>query len=213
MLAILYSVTALVPINNRIKSNPPPDWKMYRRRWDLLHRWRVVLLTIAFAFLIVGFVSKETSLASSPRAPYKQGLSGLYHVAIHPPNARDFARLFKGFTDLRYPIYPTDHTFSKSSYLDDPDGINIEFTLETPERFKGVKPGVAPVNAELTRQARARFVPTDARALQARWDSVIVVRVLLMGFAVVSLAAALQHSSGRHDEASPVRESDVRSYT
>jgi hypothetical protein len=58
MLAILYSVTALVPINNRIKSNPPPDWKTYRRRWDLLHRWRVVLLTIAFAFLIVGFVSK-----------------------------------------------------------------------------------------------------------------------------------------------------------
>jgi uncharacterized membrane protein len=58
MLAILYSVTTLVPINNRIKSNPPPDWKMYRRRWDLLHRWRVALLTIAFAFLIVGFVSK-----------------------------------------------------------------------------------------------------------------------------------------------------------
>jgi uncharacterized membrane protein len=58
MLAILYSVTALVPINNRLKSNPPPDWKTYRRRWDLLHRWRVVLLTIALAFLIVGFVSK-----------------------------------------------------------------------------------------------------------------------------------------------------------
>jgi hypothetical protein len=31
---------------------------MYRRRWDLLHRWRVVLLTTAFAFLIAGFVSK-----------------------------------------------------------------------------------------------------------------------------------------------------------
>jgi uncharacterized membrane protein len=55
-LASLYSVIALVPINNRIKSTPPPDWKTYRRRWDLLHRWRVVLLTIAFAFLIVGSV-------------------------------------------------------------------------------------------------------------------------------------------------------------
>jgi hypothetical protein len=52
----LYSVIALVPINNRIKSAPPPDWKTYRRRWDLLHRWRVVLLTIAVAFLIVGSV-------------------------------------------------------------------------------------------------------------------------------------------------------------
>ena len=57
-LASLYSVIALVPINNRIKSTPPTDWKTYRRRWDLPHRWRVVLLTIAFAFLMVGSVRK-----------------------------------------------------------------------------------------------------------------------------------------------------------
>jgi hypothetical protein len=37
---------------------PPADWKTFRSRWDLLHRWRVVLLTIAFAFLIVGVGSK-----------------------------------------------------------------------------------------------------------------------------------------------------------
>ena len=57
MLAILYTITTLVPINNRIasweKSTPPPDWKLFRRRWDMLHRWRVVLLTIAFVLLIV----------------------------------------------------------------------------------------------------------------------------------------------------------------
>jgi len=62
MLAIVYTLIALVPVNNRIKSweksTPPPDWKTYRRRWDLLHRRRVVLLTIAFAFLVVGSVSK-----------------------------------------------------------------------------------------------------------------------------------------------------------
>ncbi len=61
-LASLYSVTTLVPINNRIvswaKVTPPADWKTFRSRWDLLHRWRVVLLTIAFAFLIVGVGSK-----------------------------------------------------------------------------------------------------------------------------------------------------------
>ena len=48
--------------NNRIASwekvTPPADWKTSRNRWDLLHRWRVVLLTIAFAFLIVGGVSR-----------------------------------------------------------------------------------------------------------------------------------------------------------
>ena len=54
LLASLYSVIALVPINNRIKSNPPADWKTYRRRWDRLHRWRVVLLMTALTFLIVG---------------------------------------------------------------------------------------------------------------------------------------------------------------
>ena len=60
MLASVYSLIALVPVNNRIKSwdktAAPPDWKTYRRRWDMHHRWRVVLLTIAFAFLIVGIL-------------------------------------------------------------------------------------------------------------------------------------------------------------
>jgi uncharacterized membrane protein len=61
-LAIAYTITTLVPINNRIASwekvNPPANWKTFRNRWDLLHRWRVVLLTTAFAFLIVGVVSR-----------------------------------------------------------------------------------------------------------------------------------------------------------
>jgi hypothetical protein len=53
----------------------------------------------------------------------------------------------------------------------------------------------APVNAELTRHARAGSAPADVRGLQARWDSVIVVRVLLMGIALVALAAALVRSA------------------
>ncbi len=60
LLASVYSLIALVPVNNRIKSwetsTPPPDWKTYRRRWDMHHRWRTALLTIAFAFLIVGVI-------------------------------------------------------------------------------------------------------------------------------------------------------------
>ena len=58
MLASVYSLIALVPVNNRIKSweksTPPPDWKTYRSTWDMHHRWRTALLTIAFTFLIVG---------------------------------------------------------------------------------------------------------------------------------------------------------------
>ena len=60
--AIVYTITALVPINNRIASwakvTPPADWKTFQSRWDLLHRWRVVLLTIALVFLIVSVMNK-----------------------------------------------------------------------------------------------------------------------------------------------------------
>jgi hypothetical protein len=52
----------------------------------------------------------------------------------------------------------------------------------------------APVNAELTRHARAGTVPPNARALQARWDSVIVPRVVLMGLALVAISSALVRS-------------------
>ena len=62
MLASVYSLTSLVPINTRIasweKTAPPPDWKTYRNRWDMHHRRRTVLLTIAFAFLIAGLMSR-----------------------------------------------------------------------------------------------------------------------------------------------------------
>ena len=62
VLAVVYTLIALVPVNNRIASwakiTPPADWKTYRSRWDRRHRRRVVLLTIAFAFLIAGVVGK-----------------------------------------------------------------------------------------------------------------------------------------------------------
>ena len=57
---IVYTITTLVPLNNRIasweKSTPPAGWKTYRTKWDTHHRWRVVLLTIAFAILVVGIL-------------------------------------------------------------------------------------------------------------------------------------------------------------
>ncbi len=62
IVAIVFSLTALVPINNRIASwertTPPADWKTDRNRWDMLHRWRTLLLTIALGLLILGVVSR-----------------------------------------------------------------------------------------------------------------------------------------------------------
>jgi catechol 2,3-dioxygenase len=62
------------------------------------------------------------------------GHSGLYHLAIHPPTAADFARILLRMIRAGGQIAPTDHIMSKAIYLLDPDGITVEITLETPER-------------------------------------------------------------------------------
>ncbi|MFK7949490.1 MAG: VOC family protein [Saprospiraceae bacterium] len=69
---------------------------------------------------------------------YQKGYSGLYHFAIHAPNEAEFASMIHRLNVNKYPYAPVDHTMSKSVYIDNPDGINVEFTLETPERFKRV---------------------------------------------------------------------------
>lgn len=69
---------------------------------------------------------------------FAEGYSGLYHFAIHAPNKKEFAKIVQRLINSNYPFSPTDHTMSKSAYLRDPDGITVEFVLETPERFKRV---------------------------------------------------------------------------
>lgn len=69
---------------------------------------------------------------------FKEGYSGLYHYAIHAPNKVEFARMILRLINNNYPFSPVDHTMSKSIYLRDSDNILLEFTLETPERFKRV---------------------------------------------------------------------------
>jgi hypothetical protein len=55
---IAFTVTTLVPINNRIaKMNPQqpyPTWLQDRCRWDKLHRIRVELLIAAVVVLLAG---------------------------------------------------------------------------------------------------------------------------------------------------------------
>lgn len=77
-------------------------------------------------------------LHQTAKTKFKKGYSGLYHFAIHAPNVSEFASMIHRLNVNKYPYSPIDHTMSKSIYLDDPDGINVEFTLETPERFKRV---------------------------------------------------------------------------
>ena len=68
-----------------------------------------------------------------------RGNVGLYHLAIHLPDAVEFARVLTRLVQARVPQAPTDHIFSKATYLRDPDGIMLELTLETPERFRSIE--------------------------------------------------------------------------
>jgi uncharacterized membrane protein len=65
---IVFTITILVPINNRIaKMNPehPYDcWLQDRARWDQLHQTRVALLIMAFILLLTGLFAGATSTAT-----------------------------------------------------------------------------------------------------------------------------------------------------
>ena len=54
--AIVLSIRALVPINNRIAAlntaAPAPGWERDHKKWDALHRIRIVLLTVALVIAV-----------------------------------------------------------------------------------------------------------------------------------------------------------------
>ena len=56
---IVYTVTTLVPINNRIARLAdalPEGWRQEHKRWDRYHRWRILLLVIAMVCLVGGIL-------------------------------------------------------------------------------------------------------------------------------------------------------------
>ena|SRR6185437_7048906 len=57
---ILFTILFLLPINNRVAAwQPdalPAGWHRAHKKWDTLHRWRVLVLTIAFVCLTWGIL-------------------------------------------------------------------------------------------------------------------------------------------------------------
>jgi len=97
------------------------------------------------------------------RGPVR-GRSGLYHVAIHVPNEVEFARVLARIAAAGVPQAPTDHIFSKATYLSDPDGIQLELTLETPERAGEIAVGPASVTIrDSSGRPRGMTEPLDVR--------------------------------------------------
>ena len=62
-----------------------------------------------------------------------RGVTGIYHFAILFPNRRELARAISRLFAQGWQNYPTDHIMTKTTYLDDPEGNNIELYCETPE--------------------------------------------------------------------------------
>ena len=83
----------------------------------------------------------ETLLVLHPGAtsPVRRAYAGLYHLAIHLPTEAEFARVLARLLAARAPMSPTDHVMSKAIYLDDPDGIGLELTLETPDCLRSIR--------------------------------------------------------------------------
>jgi hypothetical protein len=58
---IIFTISALVPINNRIASlnmtAPTPGWKQPHKKWDSLHRIRILLLAVALVALTDALVA------------------------------------------------------------------------------------------------------------------------------------------------------------
>lgn len=62
-----------------------------------------------------------------------RGVTGMYHFAILFPSRRELARVIARLFAMKYTNYPTDHIMTKTTYLDDPEGNNIELYCESPE--------------------------------------------------------------------------------
>lgn len=72
-------------------------------------------------------------LTEDPAARQAQNTTGMYHFAILYPTRKELARAIARLFALRYPNYPTDHGISKTTYLDDPEGNNIELYVRSLE--------------------------------------------------------------------------------
>jgi catechol 2,3-dioxygenase len=104
------------------------ELEFYQRVIGLRVHWRVG----ATAGLGVGGPD-ILRLTQDRNARRYRGTTGMYHFAILLPSRRELARVIARLFSGRYPNSPTDHIMTKTTYLDDPEGNNIEIYTDTPE--------------------------------------------------------------------------------
>ena len=72
-------------------------------------------------------------LVESPGAKRYPRTTGLYHFAVLFPDRRELARAVGRLFAAHYENHPTDHIATKTTYLRDPEGQEIELYAESPE--------------------------------------------------------------------------------
>ncbi|WP_312651416.1 VOC family protein [Proteiniclasticum sp.] len=60
--------------------------------------------------------------------------TGMYHFALLYPSEKELAKAISWLYSLSYPNYPTDHGMSKTTYLKDLEGNDIELYIRTGDR-------------------------------------------------------------------------------
>lgn len=96
-------------------------------------------------------------LTAVPGAQRPRGAMGLYHFALLYPDRRELAVAIARLFALRYPNAPTDHIISKTTYLDDVEGQNIElYARSLEDGFFGERNGRLVIE-------RADGTPSDGR--------------------------------------------------
>jgi catechol 2,3-dioxygenase len=96
-------------------------------------------------------------LVELPGARRAARTTGLYHFAVLFPGRRELARAVARLFEREYENYPTDHVITKTTYLRDPEGQEIELYAESPED------GVMGISEGLPFARRADGRPSDGK--------------------------------------------------
>ncbi len=67
--------------------------------------------------------------------------TGMYHFALLYPSEKELAKAISWLFSIKYPNSPTDHGMSKTTYLKDLEGNDIELYVRTSERGNYVSNG------------------------------------------------------------------------
>jgi shikimate 5-dehydrogenase len=90
------------------------------------------------------------------------------------PSEAEFARVLARLFQARYPNAPTDHVMHWATYLDDPNGINVELSFETLDRFAGfdLVVNTTPLGTRGARETETPANVSQLRGARAAYDLV-----------------------------------------